>query len=115
MVSNFGFIGIAFEQGRCLPTPETVPFRLTRDIIDGMGVSGVEGMFKRSCEKTMEVLRSNAQTIVTILEVLLYDPLYSWSVTPAEANKRQTDEDASVCNDLSDEGKTNYIDCVITT
>ncbi|CAH0564561.1 unnamed protein product [Brassicogethes aeneus] len=84
--------GIAFEQGRCLPTPETIPFRLTRDIVDGMGISGVEGIFKRSCEKTMEVLRTNAQTILTILEVLLYDPLYSWSVTPAEANKRQTDD-----------------------
>lgn len=41
------FIGIAFEQGRTLVTPETVPFRLTRDIIDGMGVSGIEGVFRR--------------------------------------------------------------------
>ncbi|VEN39029.1 unnamed protein product [Callosobruchus maculatus] len=84
--------GIAFEQGKILPTPETVPFRLTRDIVDGMGVSGVEGDFRRSCEKTMEVLRQNYQIIISILEVLLYDPLYAWTVTPAEANKRQTDE-----------------------
>ncbi|CAH0564565.1 unnamed protein product [Brassicogethes aeneus] len=48
--------------------------------------------FGKSCEKTMEVLRTNAQTILTILEILLYDPLYFWSVTPAEANKRQTDD-----------------------
>lgn len=40
-------IGIAFEQGRNLVTAETVPFRLTRDIIDGMGVSGIEGVFIR--------------------------------------------------------------------
>ena len=39
--------GVAFEQGKILPTPETVPFRLTRDIIDGMGVAGVEGAFRR--------------------------------------------------------------------
>ena len=39
--------GIAFEQGHILPTPETVPFRLTRDIVDGMGVTGVEGVFRR--------------------------------------------------------------------
>nr|CAI5844505.1 unnamed protein product [Callosobruchus analis] len=84
--------GIAFEQGKILPTPEKVPFRLTRDIVDGMGVSGVEGDFRRSCEKTMGVLRQNYQTIISILEVLLYDPLYAWTVTPAEANKRQTDE-----------------------
>lgn len=40
----------------------------------------------------MEVLRQNSQTIVTILEVLLYDPLYSWAVTPAEAYNRQKEE-----------------------
>ena len=40
-------LGVAFEQGRILPTPETVPFRLTRDVVDGMGVTGVEGVFRR--------------------------------------------------------------------
>jgi len=40
-------LGVAFEQGRILPTPETVPFRLTRDIVDGMGIAGVEGVFRR--------------------------------------------------------------------
>lgn len=39
--------GVAFEQGKVLPTPETVPFRLTRDIVDGMGITGVEGVFRR--------------------------------------------------------------------
>jgi len=32
--------GIVFEQGKVLPTPEKIPFRLTRDMIDGM-VSGL--------------------------------------------------------------------------
>ena len=40
-------LGVAFEQGWILPTPETVPFRLTRDMVDGMGVVGVEGVFRR--------------------------------------------------------------------
>lgn len=35
--------GIAFDQGKTLPTPETVPFRLTQDIVAGFGSSGVEG------------------------------------------------------------------------
>nr|CAD7397997.1 unnamed protein product [Timema cristinae] len=82
-------MGIAFEQGKILPTPETVPFRLTRDIVDGMGVSGIEGVFRKSCEKTMSVLRQNQVTILTILEVLLYDPLYAWTITPSEGFKRQ--------------------------
>ena len=40
-------LGVAFEQGRILPTPEAVPFRLTRDVVDGMGIAGVEGVFRR--------------------------------------------------------------------
>ncbi|XP_055632335.1 serine/threonine-protein kinase ATM [Toxorhynchites rutilus septentrionalis] len=72
--------GIAFELGKNLPTPETIPFRLSRDMVAGMGVSGIEGVFKKSCEKTLEILRNNHAPIMTILEVLLYDPLYSWNV-----------------------------------
>lgn len=81
--------GIAFEQGKCLPTPETIPFRLTRDMIAGLGVSGVEGIFRHSCENTMEVLRQNKHTIVTLIEVLLHDPLYTWTLNSSEASKRQ--------------------------
>ncbi|CAG5022045.1 unnamed protein product [Parnassius apollo] len=72
--------GIAFDQGKALPTPETIPFRLTQDIIAGFGCCGVEGIFRRCCEKTMQLLRDNQETLLTILEVLLYDPLYSWTV-----------------------------------
>lgn len=39
--------GIAFEQGLNLPTPETVPFRLSRDIEAGMGILGTQGTFKK--------------------------------------------------------------------
>lgn len=78
-------LGIAFEQGRILPTPETVPFRLTRDVIDGMGVSGVEGTFRRCCEKTMEVMHNHQEALLTILEVLLYDPLNNWTISPQKA------------------------------
>lgn len=81
--------GIAFEQGKCLPTPELIPFRLTRDMVSGLGPSGVEGVFRKSCEKTMEVLRQNKKTILTIVEVLLYDPLYAWALTSNQVSKRQ--------------------------
>ena len=33
-------LGVAFEQGRFLNTPELVPFRLTSNIVDGMGTTG---------------------------------------------------------------------------
>ncbi|XP_071112563.1 serine-protein kinase ATM-like [Haliotis cracherodii] len=78
-------LGIAFEQGKILPTPETVPFRLTRDIVDGMGITGVEGIFRRCCEKMMEVMHTNQESLLMILQVLLYDPLYTWSLSPQQA------------------------------
>ena len=60
---------MAFEQGKFLPTPETVPFRLTRDMVDGMGLTGVEGVYRRCCEKTMEVMRTSQESLMTVVEV----------------------------------------------
>ncbi|XP_012270271.1 serine-protein kinase ATM [Orussus abietinus] len=81
--------GIAFEQGKVLPTPETVPFRLTRDMEVAMGASGVDGIMRRCCEETMRVLRDRKEIIIMLLQVLLYDPLFSWAITPAQAYNRQ--------------------------
>lgn len=50
-----------------------------------MGVMGVEGVFRRCCEFTMEVMRKQQDSILTLLEVLLYDPLYVWTMTPQKA------------------------------
>ncbi|XP_065364298.1 serine/threonine-protein kinase ATM isoform X2 [Calliphora vicina] len=84
--------GIAFEQGKIMPTPETVPFRLTRDIVAPMGICGANGVFKKSCETTMTILRRHQDVITTILEVLLYDPLYIWKVIPQVNDENQNDE-----------------------
>ncbi|XP_034023977.1 serine-protein kinase ATM isoform X2 [Thalassophryne amazonica] len=85
-------LGVAFEQGKILPTPETVPFRLSRDIVDGMGITGVEGVFRRCCEKTMEMMRSSQEALLTIVQVLLYDPLFDWTMNPLKAFYLQHDE-----------------------
>lgn len=82
-------LGVAFEAGRVLPIPEVVPFRLTRDLVDGMGISGVEGVFRRCCNFTLEALRLEQESIMTILDVLRYDPLYSWSVSPLRMARMQ--------------------------
>ena len=121
-------LGVAFEQGRFLNTPELVPFRLTSNIVDGMGATGtshhlpscnplpvshpvssnlshhwqtmhnrpyspatsggivrmqdrtrerfselcatgVEGVMRSCCEKTLGVLRENKESLITIIEV----------------------------------------------
>ena len=33
----------------------------------------------------MEVMRANHEALLTILEVLLYDPLYAWTLSPQKA------------------------------
>ena len=82
-------LGVAFEMGRILPVPELVPFRLTRDIVDGMGITKTEGVFRRCCEFTLDALREEMYSIMTILDVLRYDPLYSWSISPLRMAKLQ--------------------------
>jgi serine-protein kinase ATM len=67
--------GITFEQGKVLATPETVPFRLTRDFTDGMGVIGTEGVFRKSCEASMQVCFTttiyDTYTIQLLLHIIL--------------------------------------------
>jgi serine-protein kinase ATM len=91
--------GIVFEQGKVriihypplrhrpkrsysqrLQTPECVPFRLTRNIVDGMGPLGTRGVFTTAAETTLEVLKENSNALLTILSAIVNDPLYKWTL-----------------------------------
>eukprot|EP00009_Paramoeba_aestuarina_P014525 CAMPEP_0201538480 /NCGR_PEP_ID=MMETSP0161_2-20130828/67728_1 /ASSEMBLY_ACC=CAM_ASM_000251 /TAXON_ID=180227 /ORGANISM="Neoparamoeba aestuarina, Strain SoJaBio B1-5/56/2" /LENGTH=185 /DNA_ID=CAMNT_0047945337 /DNA_START=237 /DNA_END=790 /DNA_ORIENTATION=- len=85
-------LGIAFEQGKTLRVPELVPFRLSRDMVDGMGITGVEGAFRGCCEETMKVLRANKEYVLTIVEVFVHDPLFR-SLSPMVALQAQRNEE----------------------
>ncbi|XP_078174265.1 serine/Threonine-kinase ATM-like protein isoform X2 [Carex rostrata] len=95
-------LGVAFEQGLMLKTPERVPFRLTRDMIDGMGVTGVEGVFRRCCEETLSVMRTNKEALLTIIEVFIHDPLYKWALSPLKALQRQKETEEEMDSSLDD-------------
>merc|ERR1719331_2914168 len=77
--------GITFDAGKALRVPERVPFRLTRDMVDGLGCLGTCGLFRRGCETTMEVLRDSAALVTAIVEVFVYDPIYTWSVNKKDS------------------------------
>ncbi|KAH7658740.1 Non-specific serine/threonine protein kinase protein [Dioscorea alata] len=100
-------LGVAFEQGLMLKTPERVPFRLTRDVIDGMGITGVEGVFRRCCEETLSVMRTNKEALLTIIEVFIHDPLYKWALSPLKALQRQEETDDDLSSSLE---SPNYAD-----
>ncbi|KAF7326051.1 hypothetical protein MKEN_00456000 [Mycena kentingensis (nom. inval.)] len=64
-----------FEKGKALETPERVPFRLTQNIVDGLGVTGVEGVFRIACEVTLQLLRDNKDSLMSVLDAFVHDPL----------------------------------------
>ena len=74
-------------------TPERVPFRLTRNVVDGMGPCGTEGTFFRAAEETVKVLRENSNALLTILSAIVSDPLYKWSVSPVKARRLEATQE----------------------
>ncbi|XP_034226738.1 serine/threonine-protein kinase TOR isoform X3 [Prunus dulcis] len=58
--------------------PEKVPFRLTRMLVKAMEVSGIEGNFRSTCENVMQVLRTNKECVMAMMEAFVHDPLINW-------------------------------------
>lgn len=47
-------------------------------MIDGLGVTGVEGVFRIACEVTMQLLRDNKDPLMSVLDAFIHDPLVEW-------------------------------------
>uniref|UniRef100_A0A3Q4GZX5 SMG1 nonsense mediated mRNA decay associated PI3K related kinase n=1 Tax=Neolamprologus brichardi TaxID=32507 RepID=A0A3Q4GZX5_NEOBR len=65
--------------GKSLRVPEKVPFRMTHNIEMALGVTGVEGIFRLSCEQVVQIMRRGRETLLTLLEAFVYDPLVDWT------------------------------------
>lgn len=72
--------GICFESGKFLKVPEIVPFRLTPDVVDGLGSLGVHGPFTRLCIDAMDSLKAKSALVTAIVEVCVVDPMFNWAV-----------------------------------
>jgi|SRR5690606_33332851 len=70
---------------------EKVPFRLTRMLVNAMGVSGVEGVFRSTCESVMRVLRDNKDSLLALLDSFVHDPLINWRLAALQEKKEKTD------------------------
>jgi serine/threonine-protein kinase ATR len=79
-----------FDKGLELETPEVVPFRLTQNMIDGLGVGGYEGAFERVCEITLDVLRNHREALMSVLETFVHDPLVEWTRGKSSSNQSNT-------------------------
>ncbi|KNC54809.1 atypical/PIKK/ATR protein kinase [Thecamonas trahens ATCC 50062] len=68
-----------FWKGSSFETPELVPFRLTPNIVDGLGLTGYEGPFRSVCEIVLQLLRNNKDALLSVLESFIHDPLIEWA------------------------------------
>lgn len=60
---------------------EAVPFRLTRLLVRALGITGVDGVYRLTCELVMKNLRRHCENLLSILEAFIYDPLINWRLT----------------------------------
>lgn len=67
-----------FDKGLTLPKPEVVPFRLTQNMLDAFGPTGADGVFTASLHTAMGCLRSNRDTLLSVLEPFVKDPVIDW-------------------------------------
>lgn len=64
-----------FEKGAKLKIPEIVPFRMTPNIIDAFGIFKEKGVYQRTSEVVLKVLRKNSSNIISFLYSFIHDPL----------------------------------------
>ncbi|TAQ86632.1 hypothetical protein B7494_g5044 [Chlorociboria aeruginascens] len=78
-----------FDKGLTFTRPEQVPFRLTHNMVDAMGIYGYEGPFRKSSELTLKLLRQHQDTLMTILESFVYDPTLDLLPKKGEKKKKE--------------------------
>ncbi|XP_014458350.1 serine/threonine-protein kinase ATR isoform X2 [Alligator mississippiensis] len=96
-----------FNKGETFEVPEIVPFRLTHNMVNGMGPMGTEGLFRRACEVTMRLMRDQREPLMSVLKTFLHDPLVEWSKPVKGNTKTQVNETGEVVNEKA---KTHVLD-----
>jgi serine/threonine-protein kinase ATR len=111
-----------FDKGLYLPKPEVIPFRLTQNMLDAFGPTGADGVFSGSLMTAMRTLRENRDTLLSVLEPFLKDPIIDWkrfrsqqrttggssSSRPVSSDDRQTKEALRSINVIDERLKGVY-------
>lgn len=80
-----------FDKGLSLTKPEIIPFRLTSNLVDAMGVTGIEGCYRKTLELTLQILRDHKDILLAVLEPFLRDPTVAWG----RSGRAQRQQDSS--------------------
>ncbi|XP_046407326.1 serine/threonine-protein kinase atr-like [Ischnura elegans] len=78
-----------FNMGEKFNWPERVPFRLTHNMVKAMGPNGIEGIFRRSCEIAMRILKRQSTTLIAVLTPFVYDPSMGSRGDSPESNSHE--------------------------
>jgi PI-3-kinase-related kinase SMG-1 len=73
---------IAFDFGKKLKVPETVPFRLTQNMEHALGYTKTGGTFKLVMTETLASVRRGRELFRHIAETFYHDPLHDWVAPP---------------------------------
>jgi hypothetical protein len=74
-----------------------------------MEVSGIEGSYGSTCERTMAVLRDNKDSLVAMLEAFVYDPLISWRMLDQSADEVAKESEVVPSNSLESQGRRSSV------
>lgn len=97
-----------FNKGETFDYPEIVPFRLTHNMIEAMGPLGYEGIFRKSCEVTLRVMKDQRDPLMSVLKTFIYDPLVEWSkpirgrANPTESGEIRNEKAQTHVNNIED-------------
>ncbi|KAL0080268.1 hypothetical protein J3Q64DRAFT_1644429, partial [Phycomyces blakesleeanus] len=80
---------VCFEKGMRLRVPELVPYRLSQNLYNALGIAGADGVFRIAAEETLRVLRKHKEVFITLLDAFVYDPLVDWESEAEEMQERQ--------------------------
>ncbi|KAI9017989.1 hypothetical protein CLU79DRAFT_837480 [Phycomyces nitens] len=80
---------VCFEKGMRLRVPELVPYRLSQNLYNALGITGADGVFRAAAEETLRVLRKHKEVFITLLDAFVYDPLVDWESEAEEMQERQ--------------------------
>eukprot|EP00731_Ephydatia_muelleri_P024256 Em0016g527a len=85
-----------FNRGETFDVPEVVPFRLTQNMIHAMGITGYEGVFRKSCEVTMKVMRKQCEPLMCVLKTFIHDPLVEWEKVKGKTGNAESSNEKAL-------------------
>ena len=64
-------LNMIFDRGLNLPVPEVVPFRMTPTMVDGCGVAGLNGHFRKTAIFTLRLAQNKKEILRRVISVFL--------------------------------------------